>query len=78
IFLQLAATDLGLGSCWVQIRLRNHDENQSASARVSEILGLKPGLEVAVIMAIGYPGEEKQPHPKASLQYEKVHFRKKA
>ena len=75
--LHLAATDLGLGSCWIQIRLRNHDENQSASARVAEILGLRPGLEVAAIIAIGYAQEEKRPHPKASLQYEKVRFQKK-
>ena len=25
ILLHLAATDLGLGSCWIQIRLREHD-----------------------------------------------------
>ncbi len=77
ISLHLAATDLGLGSCWVQIRLRNHDEHQSASAKVSEILGLRPELEVGVIVAIGYAQEEKKPHDKASLSHDKVHFHKK-
>lgn len=77
ISLHLAATDLGLGSCWVQIRLRNHDEHQSASAKVSEILGLRPELEVGVIVAIGYAQEEKKPHGKASLSHDKVHFHKK-
>lgn len=77
IYLHLAATDLGLGSCWIQIRLRDHDQNQSASARASEILGLRPGLEVAAIMAVGYALEEKEPHAKATLPYEKVHIHKK-
>ena len=30
ILLHLAATDLGLGSCWIQLRLREFDEQQTA------------------------------------------------
>ncbi|MFO7495227.1 MAG: nitroreductase family protein [Desulfobacterales bacterium] len=73
IFLHLAAASLGLGSCWVQVRKRMHTDNQSASAYIGELLGLPAGLEVAAIMAIGYPAEHKPPHPASSLGYEKVH-----
>lgn len=73
IYLHLAAASLGLGSCWVQIRKRIHAEGQSAGAYVADLLGLPAGLEVAAIMAIGYPAEHKPPHPAASLGYEKVH-----
>ena len=73
-YLHLAATDLGLGSCWVQIRLRQHDAQKTSSAYVAELLGLRPGLEVAAIMAIGHALEDKPPHPKASLPYEKIQF----
>jgi nitroreductase len=73
IYLHLAAASLGLGSCWVQIRKRMHAEGQSAGAYVADLLGLPAGLEVAAIMAIGYPAEHKPPHPAASLGYEKVH-----
>ncbi len=73
IFLHLAAASLGLGSCWVQIRKRMHSESQSAGAYVADLLGLPAGMEVAAIMAIGYPAEDKAPHPSASLTYDKVH-----
>jgi nitroreductase len=71
-FIHLAATDMGLGSCWGQIRRRDHDEGQSAGAYVAKLLGLKDGLEVESMIAIGYPAEDKTPHPKASLQYDKI------
>jgi nitroreductase len=75
-FLHLAATDMGLGSCWGQIRLRNHDDNRSAGSYVSKLLGVREGLEIEAMIAVGYPAEEKEPHGKSSLQYEKISFGK--
>lgn len=75
-FLHLAATDMGLGSCWAQIRLRNHNDSQSAGAYVSKLLGLEKGLEVEAIIAVGYPAEKKEPHEKALLQYDKISYEK--
>ena len=74
ILLHLQATDLGLGSCWVQIRRRDHDEQQSAEAYVAETLGLKEGMVVEAIMAIGYPSQELSGHPDSSLLTEKVSY----
>ena len=74
ILLHLAATDLGLGSCWVQIRLRAHDAHQTAQDHVAEILGLRKGLVVEAIIAIGYPAEHLPGHPRLSLPDEKVSF----
>ena len=76
LLLHLAATDLGLGSCWVQIRLREHDSYRMADEYITELLDLREGLTVEAIIAIGYPKEEKQGHPKESLLYERVHFEK--
>lgn len=72
IFLHLAATDLDLGSCWVQVRLREHDAQQSAEAYVADVLGLKEGKVVEAMIAIGYPAEEKNGHPASSLLSERV------
>jgi nitroreductase len=71
-FLQLAAASLGLGSCWIQIRLRDHDSQHSASAYVADVLGLREGLEVETIIAMGYPAEEKAPRPADALPYAKI------
>ncbi len=72
IILHLAATDLGLGSCWIQLRKRNHDGTKTAGEYAAELLGLPAGLVVSAIMAIGYPAEQPAPHPQTSLQRDKV------
>ena len=72
----LAAADLGLGSCWVQIRLRDHDGKQSAEDYVKKVLGLRSELTVEAIVAIGYAREEKAGHAKDSLLYERVSYKK--
>ena len=44
--IQLAAVELGLGSCWAQIRLRPHNESCSAGEFVKQLLGLPVSHEV--------------------------------
>lgn len=68
----LAATDLGLGSCWIQIRLRDYDGRLSAEEYVREKLGLRDNIVVEAIVAIGYPREEKPGHPQTTLLYDRV------
>ncbi len=74
ILLHLTATDLGLGSCWIQLRKRNHDTSTTAGEYAAGVLGLREGLEVSAIMAIGYPDQQLEPHPESSLQYDKISF----
>jgi nitroreductase len=74
IFIQLAATSIELGSCWIQIRDRMHDENQSAGAYIAELLNIPSNLEIGSVVAIGHPDESKPPHTKENLQYEKIHL----
>ena len=74
IIVHLAATDLGLGSCWIQIRKRPHESGTSAGGHIAGLLNLPENLEVESIVAIGYPAEEKKGHPEESLQREKVSF----
>jgi nitroreductase len=72
IYLHLAATDLGLGSCWIQLRRRTHADGSACRDYVAGKLDLPDGMEVLAILAVGYPQEEKRPHPAESLQREKV------
>lgn len=68
----LTAADLGLGSCWVQIRLRDHDYQTTAEAHVAEVLGLPSGMVVESIVAIGYPADSKVGHDRSSLPFDSV------
>jgi nitroreductase len=72
VYLHLAATDLGLGSCWIQLRKRTHADGSASRDYVAGLLGLPDGMEVLAIMAIGYPLEKKRPHPAEGLQRGKV------
>ncbi|MEE8431244.1 MAG: nitroreductase family protein [Candidatus Desulfatibia sp.] len=74
IFLHLAAESLGLGSCWIQIRMRMHDQTKTSQEYVQKLLNIPENLNVESMIAIGYPAESKPPHRKENLQYEKVHY----
>ncbi len=52
IFMQMEAEDLGLGSCWVQVRLRTGD-GEPAEDRVRRAMGLDPSWKVLSIVAFG-------------------------
>lgn len=72
----LAATDIGLGSCWIQIRERQYDDSLSSEEYVRKVLDLKESMRVEAIIAIGYPKEDKQGQPDSSLLYERVSYEK--
>ena len=72
IFIHLAAASLGLGSCWIQIRKRDHDTRINADAYIKGLLGIPDNLMIESVIAIGYPDETKKGHPHEGLQYDKV------
>lgn len=75
-FIQLTAQDLGLGSCWIQIRERFHTEQETADEYIRKVLGIPEEYAVECMISIGYPGEEKKAYDEDSLLYEKLHFNK--
>ena len=70
IVIQLEAEDQGLGSCWVQIRNRPHDDTLMASDYIKSELDLDDSCEVLSIIAVGYKGEEKEGH--TDVPYDKA------
>lgn len=72
ILLQMTAQSLGLGSCWAQIRKRQHDQQTTAEQFVQRFLGLPEQLRVAAIIGIGHPGEKRRPLTADKLEYGKV------
>ena len=72
IIIQLTAESLGLGSCWIQIRSRPHNDRITAETYVQEILGLPEHIKVASILAIGHPVEAKPPVPAEKLLNERI------
>ena len=73
ILLQMTALSLGLGSCWVQVRNRQHDDQASSTEYLQDLLGLPACLEVESIIALGYPAEQREPLAYETLKHSKVH-----
>ena len=76
ILIQLQAEDLGLGSCWVQVRERQAANGMPSDEFVREVLDIPLQLQVLSIIAIGHKGMERRPFNEDHLQWEKIHINK--
>ncbi len=74
IIIQMAAESLDLGSCWIQVRRREHDDQTSAEQYIAGLLNIPSHLRVEAIMAIGYPDGKPAPHGDHTLQHEKIYL----
>ena len=72
ILVQMTAHDLGLGSCWIQIRNRDHSAELSAEKYVQDLLGLPEHLNVECMISIGHPDEQKNPVAASVLDHDKI------
>jgi nitroreductase len=72
ILVQMTALSLGLGSCWIQIRNRQHDISDSAEEYIQKLLGLPKHVKVLSMISIGHPDELRKPLPADELEYHKV------
>ncbi len=72
ITLQYSAEELGLSSCWIQVRGRKRKDGTEASAYIKELLSLPPQFEVEAVVAVGYPGESLSPHSEDELSKEGI------
>lgn len=74
IYIQLQAEDLGLGSCWIQLRERFSPEGVPSGEYVHEVLNIPLQLQALSIIAIGHKGMERKPFNEDKLQWEKIHI----
>lgn len=65
----LAATSLGIGSCWIA-----GDKKQYAD-KIIKYIGAPPGYKLVSIISLGYPKDEFTPHKKRKVS-EVMHFEK--
>lgn len=72
--MHLMAASLGLGSCWIQGRLREAENGQTTDAYCRELLGVPYGYALEAILSVGVPSECPEPHRADELETEKVHY----
>ncbi|MBP2691827.1 MAG: nitroreductase family protein [Muribaculaceae bacterium] len=74
IFMHLQAADLGLGSCWIQVRGRFAADGESSETVVRELLDIPEEMAVECIVTFGYIDEQRRPVDPEKLLWEKVHI----
>ena len=76
ILLQLTAQELGLGSCWIQIRNRMKTDELSSEKYIQNLLGMPENFRVLSIVTVGYPDQQRERKPFEELQLEKIRVNK--
>ena len=76
ISMQYQAEDLGLGSCWIQMRGRGLSDGTSADTVIRGILDIPENLNVLCVLAIGHKADERKPQNEDKLKWENVHIGK--
>ena len=74
--MQLQAEDLGLGSCWIQMRGRGLSDGTSADTVIQGVLGIPENLSCLCILALGHKADERKPQNEDRLKWENVHLEK--
>ena len=76
IYMQLQADDLGLGSCWCQIRNRVTEDERDSNDYVRFLLQIPYQLDVLSIIGFGHKDQVRKPFDESHLQWEKIHLGK--
>ena len=76
ISMQYQAEDLGLGSCWAQMRGRGLSDGTSTDDVIRGVLDIPDNLSCLCILAFGHKADERKPQNEDKLKWENVHINK--
>ena len=74
--MHLMASQLGLGSCWIQSRLRPASDGREADDFVRDILGYPENMKLEAVLALGIPETVPEPRELPDPKGPKVHCEK--
>lgn len=72
-FIQLKASELGIGTCWIQLRGRKKPSGQASDDYLRGLFNIPEKFDIFQMLVLGYPNEDKG--EKIPTNYdERVHF----
>lgn len=71
--MHLMADGLGIGSCWIQGRLRDASDGITTEEYVRKLLGFPSEYRLEAILSMGMPEDHPNPHTMEELPIEKIH-----
>lgn len=72
VTIQYQATELGLGSCWSQIRERRDAEGKDADANLRDMLGYADSVKTLCIIGVGHAAVERKLQDEEKLLWSAV------
>jgi hypothetical protein len=76
ISMQYQAEELGLGTCWIQMRGRGLDDGTTADTVIRGVLDIPENLYCLCVLAVGHWADERKPQSEDKLKWENVHLNK--
>ena len=74
--MHIMAHSLGIGSCWIQGRLRDASEGLSTEDYIRKELGFPESYKLEAILSLGIPDASPEAYSLDSLLTEKIHIEK--
>ncbi len=74
--MHLMASDLGVGSCWIQGRLREAGDGRTTEQYLRELLGFPEHMKLEAVLSLGMPEKTPDPYSLDKLEDEKIHWEK--
>lgn len=74
--IQLKAHNLGLSTCWLQLKERVGVDGRPSDEIFKELTNLPDNYKVLCFIAIGYGDEEKPKYTDKDMDFSKVHYNK--
>lgn len=71
--MHLMADAIGVGSCWMQVRLRKAEDGRDTADVVRELLGIPAKYGVMAILTLGMPASHPAPKKVEELLLDKIH-----
>ena len=74
--MHLMAESLGIGSCWIQGRLREAPDGRPTEEYVRDLIGFPQNLRLEAILSLGMPKNKPAAHAEDELLIERIHREK--
>lgn len=73
--MELAATSLGIGNCWIQVRNREAENDLPSEEYLRGLLNFPENFACQAILSLGYPAKEPRARELDKLNFDKVSYR---
>ena len=70
--MELLATSLGIGNCWIQVRNREAENDSPAEEYLRGLLNFPENFACQAILSLGYPAKEPRARELDKLNFDKI------